>query len=190
MDSPSQTTCLLVTVMERNIKQSPNLKVLQPRSSETWSQHGNPNFFTQSHPHDPLLPLATGLALTGELWGQGTAGVQTHPSLSAKPFWPRGAQITHIPDLACSCITILLEFRINRLYFHLRDPYLPQERFPISPALIRSHNGFPVPAMRLRSLCTSWSQFQFKPNWESYQSCMLNRLGKKNSHCHATVTYF
>lgn len=53
MDSPSQTTCLLtvVTVMGRNIKQRPNL---QP-SSEGWSQHGNPNFFTQSHPITPLL---------------------------------------------------------------------------------------------------------------------------------------
>lgn len=115
----------------------------------------------------------------GELCKEGTAGVQTHPSLSAKPFWPRGAQRKHILDLAWSCITILLKFRINRLYFNLRDHYLPQERFPISPALIRSHNGFPASAMRLESLCTLWSRFQFKSNWQSNRSCMLNRLGKK-----------
>lgn len=51
MDSPSQTTCLLavVTVIGRNMKQRPNLKVLQPRSSEGWPQ----NFFTRCHSHHP-----------------------------------------------------------------------------------------------------------------------------------------
>lgn len=53
----------------------------------------------------------------------------------------------------------LLTFRTNRLYFHSQDPYRHGERFPISPALIRTPQWVSGPRTRLRSLCRLWSRF-------------------------------